>query len=319
MTEFELSETLIASLGITDEIVGLKSTGTVLTEDGFSMFKGHGDVVIPFSALSSGRLQKVLQDFDCCPTFELVTANVDDFIEKYNAIVTDGSVSSAGTPQEDDSVAVDVRESMLYTDAFVELMNNSTEFDSIEKNSLLRFGVDNADSNVLFRAAFRVAVYTENMGMFVSGLKSIATILLGSQAESSEDTMLLMEEGVAKKSAKTIFALSEFVIATDELYECDDLTTEQYATLLHAIFSDDEDIERLFDLYQNPDFLVACETESLRCSLLLRDLLHIALRLTPIQAMDKDDTLLKWAIHTGVHNFAASIDGDLPKEFVNIM
>ena len=123
----------------------------------------------------------------------------------------------------------------------------------------------------------------------------------------------------SKKSTKTIFALSEFVIATDELYECDDLTTEQYATLLHAIFSDDEDIERLFDLYQNPDFLVACETESLRCSLLLRDLLHIALRLTPIQAMDKDDTLLKWAIHTGVHNFAASIDGDLPKEFVNIM
>ena len=49
----------------------------------------------------------------------------------------------------------------------------------------------------------------------------------------------------SKKSAKTIFALSEFVIATDELYECDDLTTEQYATL-HAIFSDDEVIERLF-------------------------------------------------------------------------
>ena len=94
----------------------------------------------------------------------------------------------------------------------------------------------------------------------------------------------------SKKSAKTIFALSEFVIATMSSM-----------------------------LYKNPDFLVACETESLRCSLLLRDLLHIALRLTPIQAMDKDDTLLKWAIHTGVHNFAASIDGDLPKEFVNIM
>ena len=191
--------------------------------------------------------------------------------------------------------------------------DDDSDTSGIEKNALLRFGVDNADSNLLFRAAFRVAVYAENMSFFVKGLKDIASVLIG--GGSNEDALLLMEEGAAKKSAKTIFGLSEFVIAVDELYECNDLTTGQYATLLHAIFSDDEDVERLFDLYQNPDFLVACETENQRCSLMLRDLLHIGQKLTPIES---DDTLLKWAIHTGVHNFAAS-NSDVPKEFFNIM
>jgi hypothetical protein len=315
VTDFELSETLIASLGITEEIVGLKSTGTLFTEDGDSMFKEHGDIIIPFSAVSSGRLQQAIKTMDCVPSFELVTANFDFFLERNNQEKTwrdtaDASVLSDETSQGGESSAV--RESLLYTDAFVELMNNSKEFNAIEKNVLLRFGVDNADSNVLFRAAFRVAVYAENMSFFVKGLKDIASVLIGG---SDEDAMLLMEEGAAKKSAKTIFGLSEFVIATDELYECNDFTTEQYVTLLDAIFSDDEDIERLFDLYQNPDFILACDTENNRCSLLLRDLLHIGQKLSPINS---DDTLLKWAIHTGVHNFAAGTS-DVPKEFVNIM
>eukprot|EP00985_Skeletonema_marinoi_P016544 scaffold8922_cov219-Skeletonema_marinoi.AAC.23 len=317
VTDFELSETLIASLGITKEIVGLKSTGTLFTEDGSSMFKEHGDIIIPFSAVSSGRLQEAIKTMDSVPSFELVTADLDSFLEENNQgklswkDTADASVFSDETSQGNESSGL--HESMLYTDAFIELMNSPKEFNAMEKNALLRFGVDNADSNVLFRAAFRVAVYAENMSFFIKGLKDIASVLIG--GSSDEEAMLLMEEGAAKKSAKTIFGLSEFVIATDELYECNDITTGQYATLLHAIFSDDEDIERLFDLYQNPDFLVACENENQRCSLMLRDLLHIGQKLTPI---DSDDTLLKWAIHTGVHNFAAS-NSDVPKEFFSIM
>ncbi len=315
MTDFELSETLIASLGITEEIVGLKSTGTLFSENGFSMFKEHGDIIIPFSAVSSGHLQQAIKKMDNVPSFELITANFDFCLEKNNQgkawkDTADASVSSDETSQGGESSAN--RESLLYTDAFIELMNNSKEFNAMEKNALLRFGVDNADSNVLFRAAFRVAVYAENMSFFVKGLKEIASVLMGS---SDEDAMLLMEEGAPKTSAKTIFGLSEFVIATDELYESNDVTTEQYVTLLHAIFSDDEDIERLFDLYQNPDFLLACDTENDRSSLLLRDLLHIGKRLNPIKS---DDSMLKWAMHTGVHNFAASTS-NVPKEFFNIM
>ena len=319
VTDFELSETLAASLGITEEIVGLKSTGTLLTEGGSSVFKEHGDIVLPFSVVSSGRLQEAILTMDCIPTFELVTSNLESFLDKYipgNSLkdIADASVFS-DTSQEDESSMLDVRESMIYTDAFIKLMNNSKEFDTIEKNALLRFGVENAECNVLFRAAFRVAVYAENMAFFEMGLKAIASVLIGGM---TSDEMLLMEEGAAnKKSAKTIFGLSEFVIATEELYESSDLTTEQYATLLHAIFSDDEDMERLFDLYQNPDFLLACDTDELRYNLLLRDLLHIGQKMAPIEACD-NDTLLKWSIHTGIHNFAAT-NGDLPKEFVNIM
>jgi len=318
VTDFELSETLIASLGITKEIVGLKFTGTLLTEDGSSWYKEHGDIIIPFSNVLSGPLQEALKTMDSVPSFELVTADLDSFLEENNQgklsswkDTADASVFSDETSQGNESSGL--HESMLYTDAFIELMNSPKEFNAMEKNTLLRFGVDNADSNVLFRAAFRVAVYAENMSFFIKGLKDIASVLIG--GSSDEEAMLLMEEGAAKKSAKTIFGLSEFVIATDELYECNDITTGQYATLLHAIFSDDEDIERLFDLYQNPDFLVACENENQRCSLMLRDLLHIGQKLTPI---DSDDTLLKWAIHTGVHNFAAN-NSDVPKEFFNIM
>ncbi|KAK1734694.1 hypothetical protein QTG54_014567 [Skeletonema marinoi] len=293
--------TLIASLGITKEIVGLKSTGTLFTEDGSSMFKEHGDIIIPFSRYHPATMDSV-------PSFELVTADLDSFLEENNQgklswkDTADASVFSDETSQGNESSGL--HESMLYTDAFIELMNSPKEFNAMEKNALLRFGVDNADSNVLFRAAFRVAVYAENMSFFIKGLKDIASVLIG--GSSDEEAMLLMEEGAAKKSAKTIFGLSEFVIATDELYECNDITTGQYATLLHAIFSDDEDIERLFDLYQNPDFLVACENENQRCSLMLLD------------SNDSDDTLLKWAIHTGVHNFAAS-NSDVPKEFFSIM
>lgn len=51
-----------------------------------------------------------------------------------------------------------MQETALYTDAFVELMEKSDQFDPLEKNALLRFGVDNADQgNVLYRAAYRVA------------------------------------------------------------------------------------------------------------------------------------------------------------------
>ena len=51
-----------------------------------------------------------------------------------------------------------MREGALYTETFVELMEKSEEFDPFEKNSLLRFGIDNAEQgNVLYRAPFRVA------------------------------------------------------------------------------------------------------------------------------------------------------------------
>lgn len=55
--------------------------------------------------------------------------------------------------------AVSNQESALYTEAFIELMNTD-EFDVLERNYLLNFGIDNVGGehgNVLYRAAYRVA------------------------------------------------------------------------------------------------------------------------------------------------------------------
>ena len=92
------------------------------------------------------RLLKNAQGLEGIPSFEIVTTNFRSFLENYR------EVSSQG---EDDSY---VQETALYTEAFVELMEKSDQFDPLEKNALLRFGVDNADQgNVLYRAAYRVA------------------------------------------------------------------------------------------------------------------------------------------------------------------
>ena len=146
----ELSETLAASLGITDEIVGLKTTALVLDGES-STFQHHGDCVVPFSALASGQLSRMLKNAggtEGVPSFNLVTSNFDSYLESYQlaASVEDSEEAS----QSDDSSMRSGQEGSLHSEAFVELMEKSDEFDPFEKNSLLRFGIDNAEQgNVL--------------------------------------------------------------------------------------------------------------------------------------------------------------------------
>lgn len=157
------------------------------------------------------------------------------------------------------------------------------------------------------------------MAYFVQGLKAIAKILLNAKASPSIDD----EASVAselKQAAMTIFGLTDFVISADELYESDDLTAQQYATLLNAIFEGHSSVQSLFDLYHNPDFLIACDSdEELRSSLCLRDMLHLGKKLEPLEPrspQSQDDELLKWAIRTGIHNFAASLSTELCQDFI---
>lgn len=55
------------------------------------------------------------------------------------------------------------------------------------------------------------------------------------------------------ESAMTVFGLTNFIVCADELFESNDLTAQQYATLLDAIFSGHSAVLSLFDLYHNPD------------------------------------------------------------------
>mmetsp|Transcript_15228 Transcript_15228/g.33217 ORF Transcript_15228/g.33217 Transcript_15228/m.33217 type:complete len:309 (-) Transcript_15228:505-1431(-) len=152
------------------------------------------------------------------------------------------------------------------------------------------------------------------MAYFTQGLKAIATILLSPSISESDNASVVR----TKQISMTIFGLTDFVIAADELFESSDFTAQQYATLLNAIFSGNSSVQSLFDLYHNPDFLLACDAD-LRASLCLRDLLRLGKKLEPLQPNSQDDENLKWAIRTGVHNFAARMSTELPEEFISII
>ena len=161
----ELSETLAASLNIKDEIVGLTTTAVLLEDGQSSTFKSHGDVVISFSALASGQLSAMLkktEGMEGIPSFNLVTSNLDSYLKSYQvAAAAAASIVESEEEEEmsfSDESASTVHEVSLYTEAFVHLMEKSDEFDPFEKNSLLRFGIENAEQgNILYRASFRVA------------------------------------------------------------------------------------------------------------------------------------------------------------------
>jgi hypothetical protein len=158
----ELSETLAKSLDITDKIVGLKTTARLHDEES-STFKFHGECVLPFSALASGQLARMIKNIDDgVPSFNLVTSiiesnlgndpvpSVESMKEEDDEETSYGEESSSGSEREEEGDPP--------TETFVWLMEKSDAFDPFQKNALLRFGIDNAEQgNILFRASFRVA------------------------------------------------------------------------------------------------------------------------------------------------------------------
>ena len=144
---------------------------------------------------------------------------------------------------------------------------------------------------------------------FVQGLKAIAKILLSNEdlpamaeCDASDDTSLAGAE-----TPLTLFGLTDFVLAADELFETGDHSPQQYATLLNAIFSGHPSVLSLFRLHHDPDFIVACDGDlDLRGSLVLRDLHHLGRTLEPLQPVSDDDELLKWALKTGEHQHSFS-------------
>lgn len=317
----ELSETLSSSLGITDEIVGLK-TQALLIDDKSSTFKSHGDVVIPFSALASGQLSEMIKHskgVEGVPSFELVTSNLESYLKSYQVAPSVGSSDEDMSFEEDSTV----EEASLYTEAFCKLMEKSddSDFNPFEKNALLRFGIDSAEQgSILFRAPFRVAVYTNDMSYFVKGLKAIAKVLLAADAEALPS---IDENGTVSNAELNLFGLTDFIIQADELFDCEDLDSAQYTSLLNAIFSGHAPVNALFDLYHNPDFLLAVDNdEDVRESLMMRDLLHLGKKLEPLplsRSLQEEENMLKWAVMTGLHNFSTTLQAELPPEFINII
>jgi hypothetical protein len=171
-----------------------------------------------------------------------------------------------------------------------------------------------------------------DMTYFVKGLKSIAGILLGADNTSAIDDSIIASP--RQQTPLTLFGLTDFVICADSLFDSDDLNAQQYSTLLDAILSGNVAVQSLFDLYHNPDFLLACNAdEEMQQELCMRDLSHLARKLEPLQP--EPDTLtsapdavssvsdddLKFAIKTGITAFSDTMAADtvVPQEFVNII
>lgn len=148
----ELAGTLAETLGVRDEIVGLKTTARLLDDETVA-FKFHGECVIPLSVLVSGQLARMIKDTVTVPSFSLVTSSIESFIDDDYLIPS--------TKSEEEEINDDVstrREGILHTESFINLMEMSDEFNPFEKNTLLRFGIDKVEqSNIVFRASFRVA------------------------------------------------------------------------------------------------------------------------------------------------------------------
>ena len=160
------------------------------------------------------------------------------------------------------------------------------------------------------------------MKYFVQGLKAIVKTLLDVKASPTIGDGDDGSVSDTKQTSMSIFGITDFVISADELFDSTDLTAQQYVTLLNAVLSGNSSVQPLFDLYHNPDFLLACDSdEDLRECLCLRDLLHLGKKLEPLQpqSQSQDDDLLKWAVKTGLHNFAAGMSTEMPQQFVNII
>ena len=71
------------------------------------------------------------------------------------------------------------------------------------------------------------SAFTSDPSQYVMGLKSIAKVLLNGKNEGAD--------GIKSPPTKTLYGLTEFVLAADELLEGNDLTSEQYIAVIHAI------------------------------------------------------------------------------------
>ena len=140
----------------------------------------------------------------------------------------------------------------------------------------------------------------------MTGLKAVAEVLLG-------------RENADEPPSKTIFGLVDFISCADELLSENDLTAEQYVSVVDAIFSSHPEVEKMFELHFSPDFLLACDDEDLRGSLLIKDIMALATSLPPLHSQESSDAELKYAINIGLHNFAASLSDPLPDEFRTVL
>ena len=134
---------------------------------------------------------------------------------------------------------------------------------------------------------------TGDLKHFVNGLKCFADILI----KDGDDAIKITQEN---QPLRTIPGLMNFVTSAEDLFDSKDLTRQEHATLVVAIFAGHTMIEALQHLFQNRRFRFKCTPDEFHAenSFHLRDLVRIAKKLG--LRMTQDSSMLKKPSSTDV-------------------
>ena len=126
-----------------------------------------------------------------------------------------------------------------------------------------------------------------DLNYFISGLKYFAQVLIESDIDDLE-----IEEGI--QPFWTASGLINFVTSAMDLFRSADLTRQQYATLVNAVFAGQSLIEALYHVFKNPRFLFkkSRDANHAQSNFHLRDLVRIAKKNHDV-TMPQDSSMLK--------------------------
>ncbi|KAL3768373.1 hypothetical protein ACHAW5_005211 [Stephanodiscus triporus] len=147
------------------------------------------------------------------------------------------------------------------------IYGNTKKLNQHQKDVLWKF--DNAyqdHSCILKRALFHLSEITGDLNYFVNPLKYFAQVLI----EDGIDDMDMIK-GI--QPFWTASGLINFLSSAEDLFRSDNLTRQEYATLINAVFEEQPLIEALYHVFQNPRVLDFHHAEN---HLHLCDLLRIA-------------------------------------------
>ena len=140
---------------------------------------------------------------------------------------------------------------------------------------------------------------TGDLKYFVNGLKYFADILI----KDGDDAIKITQEN---QPLRTIPGLMNFVESAEDLFDSKDLTRQEHATLVIAIFAGHTMIEALQHLFQNLRFHFECTPDEFHAenSFHLRDLVRFAKKLG--LRMPQDSSMLKKPSSTDVTSPSAA-------------
>ncbi|KAL3773551.1 hypothetical protein ACHAW5_006449 [Stephanodiscus triporus] len=161
------------------------------------------------------------------------------------------------------------------------IYGNTKLLNQNQKDALWKFDMRYQDhSCILKRALFHLSETTGDLNYFINPLKYFAQVLIENGIDDME-----MKKGI--QPFRTASGLINFLSSAEDLFLCDILTRQEYATLVNDVFEEQPLIEALYNVFQNPRILDMKNAEN---HIHLDDLLRMA---TNYYYVQEDWSMLK--------------------------